>query len=97
MNIVMLMAGGVGRRFGSMIPKQYNLLCGQPVIDYVIDAIRKSKLTDKVVVVIDQQWIEYSDKLKKYGLTLRPTAIPVLNLFRAAWNLSIAAMPVTGF
>ena len=28
MNIVMLMAGGVGRRFESMIPKQYNLLCG---------------------------------------------------------------------
>ena len=62
MNIVILMAGVVGRRFGSMIPKQYNLLCGQPVIDYVIDAIRKSKVTDKVVVVIDQQWIEYSDK-----------------------------------
>lgn len=72
MNIVMLMAGGVGRRFGSMIPKQYNLLCGQPVIDYVIDAIRKSKLTDKVVVVIDQQWIEYSDKLKKSGFDFAP-------------------------
>lgn len=72
MNIVMLMAGGVGRRFGSMIPKQYNLLCGQPVIDYVIDAIKKSKSTDKVVVVIDEQWIEYSDKLKKSGFDFAP-------------------------
>lgn len=72
MNIVMLMAGGVGRRFGSMIPKQYNLLCGQPVIDYVIEAIRKSRLTDKVVVVIDRQWIEYSEKLKTSGFDFAP-------------------------
>lgn len=72
MNIVMLMAGGVGRRFGSMIPKQYNLLCGQPVIDYVIEAIKKSRLTDKVVVVIDQQWIEYSEKLKNSGFDFAP-------------------------
>jgi len=72
MNIVMLMAGGVGRRFGSMIPKQYNLLCGQPVIDYVIEAIKKSKATDKVVVVIDEQWVEYSEKLKTSGFDFAP-------------------------
>lgn len=72
MNIVMLMAGGVGSRFGSMIPKQYNLLCGQPVIDYVIDAIQKAKTVDRVVVVIDAQWIGYSEKLKTSGFDFAP-------------------------
>lgn len=67
MNIVVIMSGGIGKRFGSVVPKQYNLISGKPVIDYVIDAVNESKLTDKVVVVIDDQWISYSDKLKNSG------------------------------
>ena len=38
MNIVIIMSGGVGQRFGAAIPKQYNLIAGRPVIDYVVDA-----------------------------------------------------------
>ncbi len=64
MNIVMIMSGGVGNRFGSAIPKQYNLLSGLPVIDYVVDAVLNSEKTEKVVVVMDPQWINYSEKLK---------------------------------
>lgn len=72
MNVVIIMSGGVGRRFGSMIPKQYNLIGGQPVIDYVVDAVKLSQKTDKVVVVIDEQWIEYSETLKNSGFDFAP-------------------------
>ena len=65
MNIVMIMSGGVGKRFGANIPKQYVKLNGKPVIDYVIEAVKKSKLTDKIVVVIDEEYINYSDILKE--------------------------------
>ena len=65
MNAVMIMSGGVGSRFGAVIPKQYNMIGGEPVIDYVIDAVLESKLTDKVVVVMDPQWIDYSEKIKE--------------------------------
>lgn len=64
MNIVIIMSGGVGQRFGAVIPKQYNLIAGRPVIDYVVDAVKESKLTDKVVVVMDPQWKGYSETLK---------------------------------
>ena len=64
MNIVIIMSGGVGQRFGAVIPKQYNLIAGRPVIDYVVDAVKESKLTDKVVVVMDPQWKGYSEALK---------------------------------
>lgn len=43
MNVAMIMSGGVGKRFGTMLPKQYNLIHGRPVIDYVIDACRSAK------------------------------------------------------
>ncbi len=52
-NIIMITAGGVGQRFGSSTPKQYLLLNGKPVISYVIDACKRSKLADAVLVVAD--------------------------------------------
>lgn len=63
MNIVMIMSGGVGKRFGASIPKQYANLKGKPIIDYVIDAVNASKKCDKVVCVIDKQYIGLSEKL----------------------------------
>jgi len=62
-NIVFLMAGGVGSRFGADRPKQYLDLNGRPVIDYVIDAIDGSKLTDGVIVYAGEEYIKYSDLL----------------------------------
>ena len=64
MNITIVMSGGVGARFGAVIPKQYNLIAGRPVIDYVLDVVDSSKETDKVVIVMDRQWINYSGKIK---------------------------------
>lgn len=62
-NIVFLMAGGVGSRFGADRPKQYLDLNGKPVIDYVIDAIDNSKFTDGVIVYAGKEYIEYSKTL----------------------------------
>lgn len=72
MNIVIVMSGGVGARFGAMIPKQYNLICGRPVIDYVLDAVEASKKTDRVVIVMDQQWINYSGKIAHGDYDIAP-------------------------
>lgn len=70
MNIVMIMAGGVGNRFQAVIPKQYNMVAGKPVIDYVIDAVEGARLVDQVVVVMDSKWIDYSRRIKEsdYGI-----------------------------
>ena len=50
MNIIIIMSGGVGARFGAPIPKQYNMIAGKPVIEYVMDAAEASKKADKIVV-----------------------------------------------
>lgn len=72
MNIVMIMSGGVGRRFGSLIPKQYNLIAGRPVIDFVIDAVRGSRHMDHAVVVMDAQWMGYSESLREADFDIAP-------------------------
>ncbi len=65
-NIIMITAGGVGQRFGADVPKQFLKLAGKPVISYVIEACKKSKNADAILVVADPV---YHDELKRtYGV-----------------------------
>lgn len=63
-NIVIILAGGSGKRFGSNTPKQFLDLNGRPVIDYVIKAALDSNQTDKIVVVINDEHKKYSNLLQ---------------------------------
>ena len=66
MNIGVVLAGGVGSRFGSDIPKQYQTINGKEVMYYSINALKNSKLVDDIVVTSQKQYI---DKLsKEYGV-----------------------------
>ena len=51
MNIVVILANGVGSRFGSNIPKQFHKINGKMVIEYVVEAILEAKTVDRVLIV----------------------------------------------
>lgn len=51
MNISVILSGGAGVRFRNEHPKQYQLLLGKEVIAYVVEAMKKSRLTDKIIIV----------------------------------------------
>lgn len=51
MNIVTILASGVGSRFGSDVPKQFHKINGKMVIEYVVDAILEAKTVDKILIV----------------------------------------------
>lgn len=64
-NIVLIMSGGSGIRFGAKVPKQYCYMNGKAVIEYAIDACRLSSMTDEIVIVTAE---EYLIKVKEqYG------------------------------
>lgn len=65
MNVVCILAGGSGNRFGSPVPKQYHLINGRPVIEYVIDAAIKSQ-ADEVIVASDAEKIDVLEE--QYGV-----------------------------
>ena len=50
MNIVAILANGVGARFGSNVPKQFHKVNGKMVIEYVIESILEGKKVDKIVI-----------------------------------------------
>lgn len=47
MNIVAILANGVGARFGSNIPKQFHKINGKMIIEYVVEAISTAKALTK--------------------------------------------------
>ncbi|URA09860.1 2-C-methyl-D-erythritol 4-phosphate cytidylyltransferase [Thermospira aquatica] len=53
---VILLAGGVGSRFGAEKPKQFVELLGRPILDYSLDVF--SKESDVVCVVSHPDWID---------------------------------------
>lgn len=50
-----ILAGGVGARFGGSTPKQYNLLNNREIISYSIEAFKSAKRVDDFIVVLDEK------------------------------------------
>lgn len=61
MVVGMLLAGGIGQRMGSAIPKQFLEVNGKPIILYPLEIMEKHPLIDAIEIVcvadfIDQMW-----------------------------------------
>lgn len=70
MNYVILLAGGVGKRMGADIPKQFIKVEGKPIIVYSIENFQRNEQIEKIVVVCVKDWIDYVKELvKEYSLT----------------------------
>lgn len=63
MNIAILLAGGVGKRVGSDVPKQFVLVEGKPLIYYSIKTMDENNNIDKIVIVSLKTHINYLKKI----------------------------------
>ncbi|SHE33762.1 IspD/TarI family cytidylyltransferase [Schwartzia succinivorans] len=64
MNIVLLLAGGAGSRMGSVIPKQFLQVAGEPVIVHTMRVLENNRDIDKIVAVCIDGW---EKKLRGYA------------------------------
>lgn len=76
-NYVIMLAGGVGKRMGTEIPKQFLEVSGRPIIVYSIENFQRNEQIEKILVVCINEWIEYLRKLvEEYKLTKVEWIIP---------------------
>lgn len=67
-----VLAGGRGKRMGSVQSKQYINLNGKPILYYTLKQFIKSDLIDKVVLVIPEDELDYckDEVLDKYEIVV---------------------------
>lgn len=69
-NYVILLAGGVGKRMQTDIPKQFIEINNKPIIVYAIENFQKNPQIEKIVVVCVKDWIERVKKIiEEYSLS----------------------------
>jgi 2-C-methyl-D-erythritol 4-phosphate cytidylyltransferase len=57
-NVAVILAGGIGKRMGGSLPKQFLLLGGKPIIQHSIEAFEKYSLIDEICIIIHSDFIE---------------------------------------
>lgn len=58
MNIVLLMMGGRGTRFGADIPKQFVPIHDKPIFSYILKGLNDAQAVDSIIVVVHRDWID---------------------------------------
>lgn len=57
-NIAVLLAGGVGARFGAERPKQLLQVAGQTVLEHSVEAFQRAECIDELAVVVHAQYLD---------------------------------------
>ena len=69
-NYVVLLAGGVGTRMGTDIPKQFLEVDSKPIIIYSLENFQRNQQIKGIVIVCLKEWIPFLRELiKQYELT----------------------------
>lgn len=69
-NYVILLAGGIGKRMGTDIPKQFLEIDGIPIIVYAINNFQRNPQVEKIVIVCLKDWEDYLRQLvREFSLT----------------------------
>ncbi|MBP1043663.1 2-C-methyl-D-erythritol 4-phosphate cytidylyltransferase [Vagococcus sp. BWB3-3] len=64
-----VVAGGVGKRMGQEIPKQFIMVDNKPILIYTLESFDKHPLVDQVLVVCKEGWEETLwGYIKEFGL-----------------------------
>jgi 2-C-methyl-D-erythritol 4-phosphate cytidylyltransferase len=67
MNHAIIIAGGIGSRMKTAVPKQYLEVRGIPIIMYSVNKFVQSGLIDSIVIVLADEWREYMERQLEIG------------------------------
>lgn len=69
MNYAGVLAGGIGSRMESKLPKQFLKINNVPIIIRTLRTFLASPETDKIVIAMNPQWMDYfNEMLKEYNM-----------------------------
>lgn len=70
MNIAIIFAGGVGKRMGAKIPKQFLKINGKPILIHTLELFQNHNNIDKIYISTIESYIPYVKEIcEQYGIT----------------------------
>ncbi|MFQ5863600.1 MAG: 2-C-methyl-D-erythritol 4-phosphate cytidylyltransferase [bacterium] len=54
-----IVAAGRGQRVGGSVPKQFQLVCGKPILYYTLQKFENCRLIEDIVLVSLEDWLSY--------------------------------------
>lgn len=60
-NIAVILAGGVGRRLGDTVPKQFLKVAGKQVIEHTLDAFQNHPQINEIAVVCHSDFVAHME------------------------------------
>ena len=71
MNYAGILAGGIGSRMESKVPKQFLKIADVPIVVRTVRTFLASPNIDKVILAMNPQWMDYcKDMLTEYGIDI---------------------------
>lgn len=68
MNTFIITAGGIGKRMGSELPKQFLLLKDKPILLWTLERFYEADNTSQLLITLPEDWINYwNNILHKYN------------------------------
>ena len=67
MTIAVILAGGIGSRFGAELPKQFLTVAGKTILAHTIDVFERHKLIDEIAVVTRADYIDETRRIIDEG------------------------------
>ena len=65
MNLVAILAGGVGARMGMAVPKQFLEFAGRTVLEHSVQAFQDHPQIDKIVIVMNSDYVDEAKAIIK--------------------------------
>jgi len=84
---VILVAGGAGRRLGGMLPKQFIIINGKPVIIHTLDKFKSVLPNAQIIVSINEEWKGFwTDMLNNFNVVGVETVLGGQERFHSVKN-----------
>ena len=65
-----ILSGGTGTRLGGMVPKQYLLVGGHPIIFYCLETFEAHDMIDAIIVIAAKEWQAFIiEGIQKYKIS----------------------------
>jgi 2-C-methyl-D-erythritol 4-phosphate cytidylyltransferase len=93
--VAILLTGGIGKRFGSHVPKQFHRLGGQTLYLYTLNAFIKTNVFHSVIIPVPPDWKEaISREVSSLYPNLSIQVIPGGSTRQASSYLALQACPL---